>query len=317
MTDDTAVPRHDVLTAVAAAFGLGELNGPGAYVDGGVSARVFKVSTSTGDWALRRLLGKPDLAGLETQARLQEAARTAGVVTPRAMRTAPGGFVAMVKDVHWQASEWVAVSRDTAELVERDRLEQVGEVLAAIHGLRLAAPHDVTPWLTTPPSAAEWEAVRGLVRESGPHWAAQFEELYPEVLRLAEFAGSGLREQAVLSHCDLGPANVGVAGDHLVVFDWERAGAIPPVQELGYVLIHWAGLADPAAIVPPIVAGYRRRSDDHVAVGPEMFVCAANANLNFLRSAIHAANGPRVAAMLRDFATLDSLDALAELATGR
>jgi Ser/Thr protein kinase RdoA (MazF antagonist) len=311
------VVETDVLIDVATAFGLGAVEGPASFVDGGVSGEVFKVATTTGEWAVKRLFHEPDRAGLEVQARLQDAARAAGVASPRSMRTADGRAVATAGGAHWLASEWADVLRDPATLVQRDRLVMVGDIAATLHDLRLGAPHGVTPWLTTPPSAAEWGELRVLVRASDPPWASGFEELYPELVRLAEFAGSVGDEAAVLSHCDLGPANFGAAAHRLVVFDWERAGAIPPAQELGYVLTHWAGLGDPAAIVPPIVAGYRSRSRAQIAVGRDMFAYAANAYLNFLRGAIRGANESRVVGLLHDPMTLDSVETLADLASGR
>lgn len=311
------VVKNDVLIDVATAFRLGEITGPASYVDGGVSGEVFKVATTTGEWAVKRLFQEPVLAGLEVQVRLQDAARAAGVASPRPMRTANRRLVATVRGTHWLASDWTDVSRDPATLVQPDQLAMVGDILATLHDLRLEPPHGVTPWLTTPPNAAEWAELRTLSRESDPPWESGFEDIYPELVRLATFAGSVRHERAVLSHCDLGPANFGTTDNHLVVFDWERAGAIPPAQELGYVLTHWTELGDPTAIVPPIVSGYQSRSSAPIAIGPDMFAFAANAFLNFLRSAIRGANDRRVVRLLHDPMTLDSVETLADLASGR
>jgi thiamine kinase-like enzyme len=312
--NDAPVVEDDLLIAVAARFGLGEIAGRASYVDGGVSGEVFKITTAVGEWGVKRLFREPDLAGLEVQIRLQDAARSAGVASPRPIRTTDGGVVATVGGAHWLASEWTDVSRGPAALVDRDRLSGVGDIVARLHGLGLRPPHDVTPWLTTPPTPAEWVELRTLVCESDPLWARNFEELCPDLVRLAEFAGSVAHEASVLSHCDLGPSNFGAADDHLVVFDWERACAIPPAQELGYVLIQWAELGDPEAIVPPIVASYLTRSKGRVSVGRDMFACAANAYLNFLRSAIRGANDDRVRQMLDKPMTLGSIQTLVDLA---
>lgn len=300
-----------VTIKLAAAFDLGEVDGSAAYVDSGVSGEVFRIATATGDWALKRLFQDPDPAQLEIEIGLQDEARTAGVASPRAIRTKSGDLVAFLESSRWTAYEWANVSRDEVALLEPDRLAEVGDVLARLHGMRLAAPHDVTPWLTTPPKVSE---LRSLVRESGAAWAPAFEESYPELLRLEGFAAAGIPSGAVLSHCDLGPANVGIAEDHLVVFDWERAGAIPPVQELGYVLVQWADLGDAPTAVPHIVHGYCTGSREQIAINVDMFVCAANAFLNFLRAGIYNADERIVLRLLEKPVNLDRLVALADIA---
>lgn len=312
MTDHAV--DDEILSEIATEFGLGRILTPAAYVDGGVSGEVFKVTAADGDWAVKRLYHEPDLEQLEVEVGLKNAARAAGIVSPLPVRTGNGNLVATAGERHWLASVWVDVSRDRELLVEPGRLAQVGEIVATLHNLRLPAPTDVTPWLTTPPT--DWEQLRSLARASAAPWAATFEELYPELVRLAEFSASAAPGAVVLSHCDLGPANFGAADDNLVVFDWERAGATLPAQELGYVLTQWSELGDPAVVIPPIVAGYRARSVAPLVVGADMFVYTANAYLNFLESSIRAGNERRTGRILDKPITVDLLRSIADIANG-
>jgi aminoglycoside phosphotransferase (APT) family kinase protein len=304
----------EIFCQVAVEFGLGDISAPAAYIDGGVSGEVFKITTPAGDWAVKRLHQQPNLEQLEIEIGLKEAAGAAGVVSPATVRTPTGDVVVAVAGRHWLASVWTEVSRDAAALAQPDRLAQVGEIVAILHNLRRAARHDVTPWLTTPPGATEWERLRSVARASTASWSSTFEELYPEFLRLAEFSALAVSGAAVLSHCDLGPANFGAAADHLVVFDWERAGATRPAQELGYVLTQWVEVGDPAVVLPPIVAGYRARRIEQIVVNISMFAYAANAFLNFLASSIDARNERRTGQTLERPVTIGLLQSLTDIA---
>lgn len=316
MSDSSAVDE-EVLAQVAAEFQLGAIDEPSSYVDRGVSGEVYKLTTASGEWAAKKLFMEPDPAQLEVEMRLEDAARDAAVALPQTIRTTSGSVVAIVDGAHWRMSAWVDVSPDATRLFGPERLAEVGAVAATLHGLRLAAPNGVTPWLTTPPSAADWEALRDRVRESDAAWAPRFDEIYPELLRLSEFATSVVHDGGVLSHCDLGPANFGDAGDHVVVFDWERAGAIPPLQELGYVLNQWAGAGDTGEIAAHVVAGYRDRSGQRISIDMDMFACTACAWLNFFWGRAGSGNDRTVVPMLDQPVTVDSLEALVDLANVR
>ena len=269
---------NDDLTPVAEAFGLGEMRAPAVFAGRGVSGRVFKLTVEDGRWAAKALFRSAPDDNMEDEVRLQDAARDVGVASPRSLRTADGSLVASVDGTLWRVNEWVDFSSDQAALFRPERLRRVGDIAATIHGLGLAAPGGVVPWLTTSPSQVAWESVRDDVRQSSETWAAEFLRLYPEILQLSALAAEAPMTEPVLSHCDLGPANFGVVDDELVVFDWERASPIPPMQELGYVLYHWClGHESRAA---PIVAGYR--ASGSVRLGMDMFACTTNASFNFL-----------------------------------
>jgi Ser/Thr protein kinase RdoA (MazF antagonist) len=296
-------------SAVASAFELGELVTPLTYVDRGVQGEVYRAETRAGTWALKRLFGQPDPRQVELEVRLQEAAYAAGVQSPRARRTVEGRLLAEIRGAHWRANEWVS-----ATPVGPDRLPEVGASLARLHELRLPAPHDVLSWLTTPPSPAAWEQLRSKVDQTGPPWASRFVELYPDLVRLCDLAPTAADADAVLCHCDFGPANLGVADDRVVIFDWGRAGAMSPRQELGYALWAWAEADDPASVVRAILTGYRSHVIDRIDVDLEMFGCAATGWLNFLHACAAAGNDRFVVQLLERPMTLDGLRTLLDYA---
>lgn len=306
----------DRITAerVAERFGLGIVEGVGEYVARGVSGEIFRLDTSAGRWALKRMLAAPDPEQIETAVRLQDAARAAGVRSPRTIRASGGAVLAAVDDQLWQVSEWVEADADAPDLFAPDRLRALGEALARIHSLRLSPPHDVVPWLTTAPTADAWARLCADVQESDVTWAAEFLALRPELRRLSELVASTPPSGAVLSHCDLGPANVAVAGGRLLVLDWERAGAIPPMQELGYVLVQWCRPLDRRPLAGHIVSGYREGLPNP---GLDVFAVAACAWLNFLSAMANAAVSGRAAfatsqvtAMIDDPLTTGELEQL-------
>lgn len=291
--------------AVISAFGLGKAATPLEYVARGVEGEVYRATTASGTWALKRLFRAPDLEQVELEVRLQEAVNTAGIRSPRAGRTTDDHLVAEVEDTHWRANEWISASP-----VGPDRLADVGSALALIHKLRLPAPRDVLPWLTTPPSHAAWEELRATVNQASPGWAPRFAELYPELVRLGDLAAAVTATDAVLSHCDLGPPNLGVVDDHVVIFDWGRAGAIPPLQELGSVLWAWADVGDPEVVLPALLAGYRGQVADRIDIDLETFGCAGAGWLNFFYACASAGNDQFVVPMLDRPMTLDALRSL-------
>ncbi|HVX43524.1 MAG TPA: phosphotransferase [Mycobacteriales bacterium] len=280
-------------------FGLGRVDGPAEYVDRGVSGEVFRLSTSAGRWALKRLLSEPAFDQIETEVRLQDAAREAGVPSPGAVRAAGGEIAPIVDGQRWRVSEWVDASFEVEQLLRPANVHAVGEILARIHALQLRPPHGISPWLTTPPPPDEWAALGSAAQRSGVAWAGQFVALAPEFSRLTEIVASAPLSAPVLSHCDLGPANVAVAGERLIVLDWERAGAVPPIQEFGYVLVQWFWDEGRLPLAADFTAGYGGAPDS----GLDLFAVAICAWLNFLRgmagAALHGATDRRAYATAR------------------
>jgi hypothetical protein len=74
------------------------------------------------------------------------------------------------------------------------------------------------------------------------------------------------------------------SGDHLVVLDWENAGPLDPLCELGYVLFAWSagrGQVSTSAITA-LLGGYAAALGSGPVPGAGMFATAIAAPLNFL-----------------------------------
>ena len=156
-------------------------------------------------------------------------------------------------DGSW-VSLWEYVPADPGRPVE---FEQLGEVVARLHGVAPARVDDVVPlpccgdaaWLAIERRLADAEAV-GVVAGSGL-----------SALRQASLGLRGWRERArrgvqVVCHGDVHPRNVLMRGDEVVIVDWDLICRGPAAWDHA-ALIPWADrYGGPAAAYPDFARGY-------------------------------------------------------------
>lgn len=278
---------------IAGRFGLGTPRGPLTRPAEGVMGRVFELRTDSGRWAVKGSFEPVDPEAAATDLRLQEAARDAGIALPEAIRALDGSPVQTVDGRDWRVYRWVeeATRPEPADL--SDIARSAGEVMARLHALRLPGTAEVSPWLTVPPGDDDWSALELRVARSGKAWAPRFAEVMSGVPELSGIVRAAAELPTVLSHCDVTPDNVAVQPDGtLLVLDWEHAGSLPPVRELGYALIHWAvgprGTVD-IDVAAALAAGYRGAGGDPGPLHPSVFAAGACGWLNFLLAASDSA----------------------------
>jgi hypothetical protein len=142
--------------------------------------------------------------------------------------------------------------------VSADVARQVGETLAAVHGLGLAVDR-LCPWHSRRVSEEPWQDTAARVKASGASWADAMARAAAGLEDLEQI-GVGVSPPApVLTHNNLGPAKVRIGPDgQIVVLEWWHAGGQPPAWELAEALLHWVPGNERGAIA--MVAGYRSRA---------------------------------------------------------
>jgi Ser/Thr protein kinase RdoA (MazF antagonist) len=278
-------PEADLANAIAVHFGLGSAAGPMTSVDRGVMGQVWLLRTDSGRWAVKSLFGDAEPESVTVDVRLQKAAMAAGLSLPRPIPGADGQFAATIEDRAWRVYEWHDLGPAPVPPVAPALAESMGAVLARLHRLALPPPGPVFSWFTEPPAAEDWSDLLSRARDAGHGWAPALAKAVPVLLDLGSAVQTGEHPPAILCHCDLNPGNVRGTGDAgLVVFDWEHAGALPPLWELGYVLVQWCFVADGSvdtAAAGAIVAAYRREMSAAVDVDLGIFTAAIGSWLNF------------------------------------
>jgi Ser/Thr protein kinase RdoA (MazF antagonist) len=227
--------RADAAAVVAAAFGLGTALGGLRPVTGGRSHLLWRLSTTTGEWAVKQLNRSREAwwtDAYEIAAEVQNAACARGIAMPRPMPpahpaatlladlTIEGEFASFV--VH----EWCAGAVLADLDVDAGVLPWVGETLAALHSLpvaltpadaRLYEPHDPREWV-------EW-----LDADGPADFIQAVREFLPDIARAKEVVDEartriGPELTPVFTHRDVKPDNVLLTATSPVLVDWDGAG---------------------------------------------------------------------------------------------
>lgn len=227
---------------IAHRFALGR----GATLSDGPVARgkegaVWRLETADGRWAVKVPLQLCDDDENEVLAatRFQEAARAAGVPTPRVQRTTEGAVFATVGHQQVRVYEWVDLLPPDTSLDPA----VVGSVVAGIHRASLATAGTVDPWYAEPIGADRWDELVRLLQAGGAPFAAKFADLRDELVALDAWVEAP--EVRTMCHRDLWADNMlPTAAGGVCVIDWDNSGPADPNHELGCVLFEFAR-ADP------------------------------------------------------------------------
>jgi aminoglycoside phosphotransferase (APT) family kinase protein len=224
--------------------------------------RVWRLSTDRGDFAAKQLFDwARGTERLDIEARVVEAAIAAGIVTPAPVRSVEGRLLETIGASRWRVFEWADLTRPLTRPLSSDDAVQLGAVVAGLHRMNLEADRaGIIPWHTARRPPSHWRALARRVREAGASWAPLLESALPHLIDLSFVADPSAYEgRCVLSHCDLNLGNVHRGPRGLIILDWEHAGAIPPLWELGGVIQAWTigddGVDDHEA-ARSIVRGY-------------------------------------------------------------
>lgn len=231
------------LTKLCRLLQLGEVIAPPAPVSGGLLHKMFRVETTRGVFAVKRL--NPEVMtrpGALNNMRTGEAANAAFEGFAAFDVCASMGGVTQVEGSYFIVYPWVEGRSVFPPEITAEHCRVMGHVLGSIHQADVHIPGmeremDVRP-------AFDW-SMAGDARL--PRW----DEAAREGLRR-------LRGMQVVSHRDLDPKNVMWQGMRPCVIDWEAAGYVNPWQELIELLNYWADDEEKARAM---IAAYEEHID--------------------------------------------------------
>lgn len=237
-----AVPKapDGLADALAAAFGLGRVNGEVSPVAFTPMGRCWSITTERGRWLAVTVYPWITNEQAELGTRLRDAAVAAGVTAPTPVRSPDGRLIEAVREQSWRIHEWIEVGPSPVSPTPAVVAQGIGTAYGVLHSLAIPSTTPVNPYLTARGDDAQWQDLLARARAAGKPWADQLAGLLPT---LAELRGieAKLDGDLVLCNCALIPEHVRVGHrDELVITEWDFAGSLTIEQELGSALGHWA-----------------------------------------------------------------------------
>jgi Ser/Thr protein kinase RdoA (MazF antagonist) len=281
--------------AIADAFGLGSVTGPANHLETDVNGASVRLHTEQGTWHAHGVMDGMEEDHAEQAIRLMDAAGTAGIKTPQAMRTASGTLIANVDGTRWRVDTWIDLGPKIPSPVSSKIARKAGALLGTLHTLALEPTNGMHPWLAAKPrSADQWARIVGIVEEAGAPWAGALSAALPAILDVSAGHVEPPREDLILSHTDFQPPTTRLdRDDALVPTGWEFAGAISPAWHLGMVLDAWTATPDGELndlAARAIVEGYATVTDVP-RLDVSIFSPVISAWLNWLVSRMNIALG--------------------------
>jgi len=235
---------------------------------------VYRLDTNRGSWAVKAMVRELDDLHAE-RLEIELAAWERGISMPRPVVGPDGQACAGIDGTTYRCHEWVAGRAKENEGTTAAEAEQMGYLVASLHGLalpfspRFDEQHDQHADATWA-SLAEAGAARGAV------WAGRLVDELDTVAGLASDAqrtsARSIREGRIASHRDLNAHNVLFGPAGLSLIDWDGAGPIVPVQERSQYAVLWAardrGRYDLDAVVA-FLRGYRAADGEIADDDPE------------------------------------------------
>jgi len=220
--------------AVAAEFGLGRgarLIGPVAR---GQLGQIWRLDVDGASWAVKEWFASPDAAAVEANRDFAEAARAAGVFTPRSRLSVWGTVIADVEGTAVRLLEWVDLQPRTRRLDPAD----VGRTVAQLHLAGDPTSERVGNWFATGVGADAWRETHRQLLHAGAPFAGDLEGLLPDLVTVETIIEP--HERPRVCHRDLWADNVlaSTAGQ-VCIIDFENMGPADPSQELAMVLFEF------------------------------------------------------------------------------
>ncbi len=220
---------------VAGLFDLGAVSAPLSLADRGEQARIWRLETERGVFAVKQALAgfAPRSDGVDVAFQEAVLAQT-DVLMPAPVRRPDGSVLAPVAGELVRVAEWVDLRAADPGLDPR----RIGALLAALHRVELDVPGEVDPWYWAPVGRSALLRYADRLDDGAAPFAAQFRAAVPGLVEL-----EGLLEAPVsprLCHCDLWADNLRETTDgDLCVIDWDNCGPADPAHELAMVLFEF------------------------------------------------------------------------------
>ena len=306
--------------AVMQAFGLGTEVLSMRVITGAWSNRMFRLTTDTGDYAVKQLLdpfGDPRWRDwLDEAWRFEQIAYAAGVPMPQPVANPRNGsWLAWVEPalpsrrtstgrreppdselrVPVRVHRWAFGRRPAPGPAPSAVARWAGRTLATLHGLRVR-PLDPTLFPVQDTHIAErWPELVDTADRLGASWARAMAAASDTVAAMAALARTTPpATDAVMSHADLEPKNVVIVGSGPVLCDWDIASPQVPMRELADVALSMGDWSR-YDLARSVVSAYEVESGADVRIEPSDLGPRLMANLDWIAFNAERALGLRPA----------------------
>lgn len=228
-------------------LGLGELQKESAEIKGGLLHKMYRVTTTMGEYAIKvlncEIMKRP--AALRNTINSEKIASAFSEIVPVvASMEFNGRQIHELDGSYYMVFPWVEGRSVFPGEISEKHCEAMGDCLGKIHlaDLKLAgiAPEQEQATQFT------WDVYLQLAKEQEKQaaaWFVQYEKTVSDIKawnQAASDAGETLAQTQVISHRDLDPKNVMWNDGKPLIIDWEAAGYVNPYQEFLEVLNYWA-----------------------------------------------------------------------------
>ncbi len=225
-------------------FKLGRITEEPEKIDGGLMHIMYKVKTTTKQYALKRLnpeimKRKGVLQHITVSERIGQLFKD--LVPAISALTIDHSPIFHYEDDDYIIFEWIEGNSIFPPDISIEHCSIVGELLGRIHTSKIDIPdlqQDISDMTIYP-----WDKFLKLGEAAELEWVTALQEtIYSLKLWNKQLISSKKRlsERQVISHRDLDPKNVMWHQSKPYLIDWEAAGYVNPYQELLELLNYWA-----------------------------------------------------------------------------
>ena len=216
-------------------------------VNGGLSHRMYKVTTDKGIYAIKKL--NPGIMKREeaysnfmfsekvTQIAKENRINAIGAILVE------GNYIIKINDYYFMIFQWIDGKILKAEEITEKHCEIIGEILAKIHNIDYSLIEDEKR-KDLVLEEFEWNKYIDILENQNKPYTENLKQnidmlykLNKEAVKALEYANNDL----VISHRDLDRKNVMWQEDKPFIIDWEASGYTNPTIELIQVAWYWSG----------------------------------------------------------------------------
>ncbi|WP_367134103.1 phosphotransferase enzyme family protein [Saccharothrix sp. HUAS TT1] len=298
--------------AVAAAFGLGDVVEPWTPVTGGRAHLMWRLRTSRGTWAVKRLNRSREdwwLRDYLVSAEIQLEAHTRGFPMPRPIHPLnPAAPLLADVRVGDEVAGYLVHEWHEGHPLTSDVSAWVGGTLASLHRLQPGGepaypPHPVEEW-------REW------LDEAPNDFTDAVRAYLPDIAEARSIALATGDLTLVRTHRDVKPDNVLETPDGPLLVDWDGAGPDYAEWELTRAALHFSALGENRPAFDTVIASYREAGGPRPPASPTAFAGLLRTYLGGAAWMVWRALGHRpVTPAERTAAEPHALELLADLRT--